>query len=115
MNPQPPVKPMNTLSSRISVVRMLLVAGVLSLATGCAGTVLHNRADASQQLLVASAADGRGSASLARRDGSISGANRSGLIDSTVTMPSTDGGSGTCGPRQEPSPLPIAGPTLPGR
>jgi hypothetical protein len=106
---------MNTLSSRISVVRMLLVAGVLSLATGCAGTALHNRADASQQLLVASAADGRGSASLARRDGSVGRVDRALMVDSTVTMPSTDGGNGTCGPRQEPSPLPIAGPTLPGR
>jgi hypothetical protein len=115
MSQQPTSKPMDALSSRISVVRMLLLAGLLVIASGCAGTGLHSRTDASQQLMGASASDGRSGASLARRDASVGRVDRGASLDSSVTMPASDGSNGTCGPQQEPSPLPIAGPTLPGR
>jgi hypothetical protein len=115
MTPPSPVKPMDRLPSRFPVAVMLVLAGALAMATGCAGTGLHNRTDASQQLLGSASSDGRGASSLARRDGSMGRVDRAHGMDSSVTMPATDGNHGTCGPRQEPSPLPIAGPTLPGR
>lgn len=108
-------KPMDRLPSRFSVVLMLLLAALLTMAAGCAGIGLHNRADASQQLVGASSSDGRGASALARRDASVGRVERSLGIDANVALPAADRAHGTCGPRQEPSPLPIAGPTLPGR
>ncbi|MBU6159872.1 MAG: hypothetical protein KGO50_02015 [Myxococcales bacterium] len=106
---------MDRLPSRFPVAVMLVLAGALAMVTGCAGAGLHNRTDASQQLLGSASSDGRGASALARRDASIGRVDRSLGLDDNVTMPATDGGNGTCGPQQEPSPLPIAGPTQPGR
>ena len=115
MTPHLLVKPMDRLPSRFSAGLMLVLAVLLTMAAGCIGSGLHNRTDSSQQLLGASSADGRGSSALVRRDASVGRVERSLGIDANVAMPAAEGGNGTCGPRQEPSPLPIAGPTLPGR